>query len=62
MFGKKLGLLIDGLAVLLWPLLISLGVMGVWTLMAEIRIYLIAILLVIAAVRKLAGRRMGAQS
>ena len=61
-FGKKLGLLIDGLAVLLWPLLISLGVMGVWTLMAEIRIYLIAILLVIAAVRKLAGRRMGAQS
>ena len=61
-FGKKLGLLIDGLTVIFWPLLISLGVMGVWTLMAEIRIYLIVVLLVIAAVKKLTERRMGAQS
>lgn len=61
-FGKKLGLLIDGLAVLLWPLLISLGVMGVWTLMAEIRIYLIAALLVIALVKKLTGQRRRVRS
>lgn len=61
-FGKKLGLLIDSLAVLLWPLLISLGVMGVWTLMAEIRIYLIAILLVIALVKKLAGQKRRVRS
>lgn len=61
-FGKKLGLLIDGLAVFLWPLLISLGVMGVWTLMAEIRIYLIAALLVIALVKKLTGQRRRVRS
>ncbi len=56
-FGKKLGLLIDSLAVLFWPLLISMGVMGVWTLMAEIRIYLIAVLLAIALVKKLAVQK-----
>ena len=61
-FGKKLGLLLDGAAVLLWPQLISLGVMGVWTLMAEIRIYLIAVLLIIALARKLAARKKGVQS
>ncbi len=61
-FGKKLGLLLDGAAVLFWPQLISLGVMGVWTLMAEIRIYLIAVLLIIALARKLAARKKGVQS
>lgn len=61
-FGKKLGLLIDGLSVLLWPLLISMGVMGVWTLMAKIRVYLIAALLIVALAKKLAARRKGARS
>lgn len=61
-FGRKLGLLIDSLAVIFWPLLISMGVMGVWTLMAEIRIYLIAVLLVIALVKKLAERKRRARS
>lgn len=55
-FGRKLGLLIDSLAVLLWPLLISIGVMGVWTLMAEIRIYLIAALLIVAFIKRLLGK------
>lgn len=55
-FGKKVGLAIDGVAVVLWPLFISLGVMGVWTLMAEIRIYLIAALLVAALVQKAVKR------
>lgn len=56
-FGRKVGLVIDGLAVVFWPLVISLGVMGVWTLMAEIRIYLIAGILVVALIKRLADRR-----
>ena len=51
-FGKRIGLAIDGFAVVLWPLFISMGVMGVWTLMAEIRIYLVAALLVAALTKR----------
>ncbi len=51
-FGKKLGLAIDAAAVIFWPALISLGVMGVWTLMAEIRVYLIIALLIVAVVKR----------
>ena len=58
-FGKKIGLLIDSFAVLFWPMLISLGVMGVWTLMAEIRIYLIAGILMVALFKKAVIRRKG---
>lgn len=61
-FGRKAGLVVDGLAVIFWPLLISLGVMGVWTLMAEIRIYLIACLLVVALIKKVTDRRKGASA
>lgn len=57
-FGKRIGLAIDVLSVVLWPLFISMGVMGVWTLMAEIRIYPIAVLLIVALVKKAAmGRK-----
>ena len=56
-FGRKLGLVIDSVAVLFWPLFIGLGVMGVWTLMAELRIYLIAVLLVAALIKRAASRR-----
>lgn len=59
-FGKRAGLVIDSLAVIFWPLLISLGVMGVWTLMAEIRIYLIGALLVIALVKRIVEKRRAA--
>lgn len=59
-FGKKAGLVIDGLAVMGWPLFISMGVMGVWTLMAEIRIYLIGALLLIALIKRVADKRKGA--
>lgn len=51
-FGKRLGLAITGLAVAFWPLLISLGVLGVWTLMAEIRVYLIIALLIISLIMR----------
>lgn len=41
-FGKKIGLALNVLTVALWQLLIPLGVMGAWTLMASIRVYIVA--------------------
>lgn len=41
-FGRKAGLVINVCSVAAWQLLIPLGVMGVWTLMAQIRIYIVA--------------------
>lgn len=40
-FGKKVGLCVNAGLVALWAVLIPLGVMGMWTLMASIRIYLV---------------------
>lgn len=40
-FGKKLGTGINVLTVILWQFLIPLGVMGAWTLMASIRVYIV---------------------
>lgn len=40
-FGRKLGLSVNVGAVLFWPLVVSMGVMGVWTLMSSIRIYIV---------------------
>lgn len=40
-FGRKLGIVINVLTVLLWQFLIPIGVMGAWTLMASIRIYIV---------------------
>ena len=40
-FGNKLGLAVNIATVALWQLLIPLGVMGAWTLMASIRIYIV---------------------
>ena len=41
-FGRKLGLILNVATAFLWQLLIPLGVMGAWTLMASIRIYIVA--------------------
>ncbi|MBR1821749.1 MAG: hypothetical protein IJ769_09015, partial [Clostridia bacterium] len=40
-FGKKVGLAINGGLIALWAVLIPLGVMGMWTLMASVRIYFV---------------------
>ena len=40
-FGKKLGLLINAGLIIGWHILIPLGVMGMWTLMASVRIYFV---------------------
>lgn len=49
-FGRKIGLGINLFALLFWILVAPLGVMGVWTLMAESRVYLIVAMLVWALV------------
>ena len=40
-FGRKLGLFVNLACVALWQLLIPLGVLGMWTLMASVRIYIV---------------------
>lgn len=40
-FGKKIGLGVNLGLILLWHVLIPLGVMGMWTLMASVRIYFV---------------------
>lgn len=41
-FGKKIGFATNLATIGLWQLLIPLGVMGAWTLMASLRIYIVA--------------------
>ena len=41
-FGKKLGLAVNAALIAGWSILIPLGVMGMWTLMASVRIYFVA--------------------
>ena len=40
-FGRKIGIIVNAACVALWQLLIPMGVLGVWTLMASIRIYIV---------------------
>ena len=56
-FGRKIGLSIDIAAVLLWPVFIEMGVMGVWTLVASLRTYLVGALFVAAIALKIAYSR-----
>lgn len=41
-FGKKVGLAVNACLIAGWSILIPLGVMGMWTLMASVRIYFVA--------------------
>lgn len=47
-FGKKFGLGMNAATIALWQLLIPLGVMGAWTLMASIRVYIVAAAIIVA--------------
>lgn len=40
-FGKRIGVLVDVAAVASWQLLVPMGVMGVWTLMQNVRIWMV---------------------
>ena len=51
-FGEKAGLGINLFSLVFWIAVAPLGVMGVWTLMAETRVYLILAILLIAAIKK----------
>lgn len=47
-FGKKIGFATNLATIGLWQLLIPLGVMGAWTLMASLRIYIVVIAIAVA--------------
>lgn len=49
-FGKKIGVGINIAAVAGWQLLVPMGVMGVWTLMQNVRIWMVLGMFLIAAV------------
>lgn len=59
-FGKNVGLTINLFSLAFWLFVAPLGVMGVWTLMAETRVYLIAAILVSAVVKRLLDRKEAA--
>ena len=56
-FGKWFGLGMNAATIGLWQLLIPLGVMGAWTLMASLRIYIVAAAIIIAIVWAIVERR-----
>lgn len=56
-FGKKVGLGINLFALLFWILVAPLGVMGVWTLMAESRVYLIVGMIAWAIILRYRSRK-----
>lgn len=56
-FGRKLGLAVNIGSVIAWPFLVPLGVMGVWTLMSSIRVYIVIASIVIALVWSFISKR-----
>ena len=56
-FGKKVGLGINAGLIGLWHVLIPLGVMGMWTLMASVRIYFVGAGILAAVVWHLIEKR-----
>ena len=56
-FGKKAGLAINVGLVALWHILIPLGVMGMWTLMASVRIYFVSGAILFALIWNAVDRR-----
>ena len=56
-FGKKLGVAIDLAAVVSWQLLVPLGVMGIWTIMQNVRSWMVLGMFAAAYVWHLKERR-----
>lgn len=56
-FGKNVGLALNVGTIALWQLLIPLGVMGAWTLMASLRIYIVAAAILFALVWAFVSRK-----
>ena len=55
-FGRKLGLLIDAAAIIGWAQFMDMGVMGVWTLLASIRVYLVGAMIIAAILLAVRGK------
>ena len=60
-FGENIGFLIDVLTVTSWQLVIPLGVMGIWTLMSELRVYIIIVLLASVVLHLVSDRKEDAR-
>lgn len=56
-FGKKIGVVIDLAAVAGWQLLVPMGVMGVWTLMQNVRIWMVLAMFAAALIWHLSERK-----
>ncbi len=56
-FGRRIGLGVNVVTVALWQLLIPLGVMGVWTLMSEMRLFIVAAAIVVALLWRFIEKR-----
>lgn len=59
-FGRNIGLGINLFALVFWQFVAPLGVMGVWTLMAESRVWLIVGMLLWALILRISRRRAAA--
>ena len=59
-FGKKVGLGVNAGLILGWQFLIPLGVMGMWTLMASVRIYFVAGAILFALLWRFVEKRKAA--
>lgn len=60
-FGKKIGVAVDVAAVALWQFLVPMGVMGIWTVMQNVRIWMVLAMFAIALVWKAADKRKAAR-
>ena len=56
-FGKRVGLVVNAGLIGLWHILIPLGVMGMWTLMASVRIYFVGAGILVAVLWHLTSKR-----
>lgn len=61
-FGKRIGVVIDVAAVGLWQLLVPMGVMGVWTIMQNVRIWMVLAMFAVAFVWHLCERKKAVQT
>lgn len=60
-FGKKAGLAVNTGLIAFWHVLIPLGVMGAWTLMASVRIYIVGGAILAALIWNCISKRKAAQ-
>lgn len=56
-FGRRAGAAIDAAAIAAWQLVVPMGVMGVWTLMQNVRIWMVLAMFAAALAWHFAGRK-----